>query len=218
MPTGPGRDAFATLLTATETASDVKTRQTIPEEFVLMPSAAIRHARDRWRFTGRSRPDFAEPPAPGQRSVWDFPRPPRIEPVDAALRVMDGKRVIAATVRGVRVLETAGAPTYYFPPGDTDETALEYGEETSVCEWKGVAQSLRVGAIEEAGWRYVRMFEEFASLWCWPSFYAAKLACFIDDERVLPQPGGYYGGWVSGDLAGPMKGDPTLSRLAWSEY
>ncbi|MEM9620569.1 MAG: DUF427 domain-containing protein [Pseudomonadota bacterium] len=175
---------------------------------ILPESEQIVQARSHWRYTGEQRPDFAEPTTAGQESVWDFPRPPRIEPVSAVLRVFNGKQLIAQTERGCRVVETAGAPTYYFPPADVDETLISFGDMTSICEWKGVAQRVDADGISNAGWRYVRMFEPFAQLYEWPSFYPNKLLCFIDNEKVEPQPGGYYGGWVTRQLTGPIKGGP----------
>ena len=175
---------------------------------ILEPSAQITRARTQWQHTGAQRPDFAEEPANGQRSVWDFPRPPRIRAVDEVLRVFHEKTPVAETQRGVCVEETAGAPTYYFPPGDVDSDLVTFGDLASICEWKGVAQTLTVCGIHDAGWRYVKMFEEFQDLFEWPAFYPNKLLCFVGKELVQPQPGGYYGGWVTSDLAGPIKGGP----------
>lgn len=181
------------------------TQRQIP---ILPISEQIQGSRDQWLHDGTKRPEFAEPCTTDQESVWDYSRPPRIEPVGEVLRVFNAKTLIAETQRGVRVTETAGAPTYYFPPGDVDMSHVELGEMVSICEWKGVAQSLHVDGIQDAGWRYVRMFEEFADLFEWPSFYPKKLLCFVDVERVTHQPGGYYGGWVTENLTGPIKGMP----------
>ena len=163
-------------------------------------------ARTKWQYTGKERPDFADTPNPNQESVWDYPRPPRIEPVDAVLRVFNGKSQIAETQRGVRVCETAGAPTYYFPPQDVDQDKIHLAEVASICEWKGVAQTIDVEEVPGAAWRYVKMFEEFADLFEWVSFHPKALLCFIDTEHVIHQDGGFYGGWVSQNLAGPIKG------------
>ncbi len=174
---------------------------------ILSAAPQILKARDKWAFNGSIRPDFAEPPPDGKTSVWDFPRPPRIEPVSQVLRVFHEQTLVAQTQRGLRVLETAGAPTYYFHPDDVDPTVVQFGEMASICEWKGVSQSITVCGVEDAGWRYVKMFEEFADLFEWPAFYPSKLLCFVDIEQVSPQPGGYYGGWVTSDLTGPVKGE-----------
>lgn len=168
----------------------------------------IERARTKWRYTGRGRPSFAEEPDPDQRSVWDFPRPPVIEPVDVALRVEFGGLVVARTEQGRCVLETAGAPTYYFPPRDVIGDLIQRTERTFLCEWKGVSNATSVGAISDAGWVLTAVFPEFISLFGWYAFYPQQLQCFVGDEQVRAQPGGYYGGWVTHDLTGPIKGAP----------
>ncbi|MCR9278250.1 MAG: DUF427 domain-containing protein [Pseudomonadaceae bacterium] len=173
----------------------------------------VRAARSHWRYYGQRRPDFAAQPERGQQSVWDFPRPPRMIWCDKEIRVEHRSRVVARSLRAVRVEETAGAPTYYLPPEDVDETLITYGDVASVCEWKGAAQTLSVRGVAGAGWRYVQMFPAFAELYLWPSFYPGKLDCFVGVEKVIAQPGGFYGGWVTKDLAGPIKGEPGSS--AW---
>ena len=119
-------------------------------------------------------------------------------------------QVIAKTERGRRVLETAGAPTYYFPPEDVIVPVTADGSR-SICEWKGVAESLSLPGIANVGWRYVEMFPEFHSLHRWIAFYPSAVDCYLGDVLVTPQPGGYYGGWVSADLVGPIKGEPGSS-------
>jgi uncharacterized protein (DUF427 family) len=175
---------------------------------ILAESPQVLSARRKWQFTGTRRPDFAEPTSTGEESVWDFPRPPAIEPVAQPMRVFKSTQLIAETRNGVRVVETAGAPTYYFPPDDIVGSELTFGALSSICEWKGVAQEIDVAGIHNAGWRYVRMFEAFAELFEWVSFYPTKLRCFLGDEAVRAQPGGYYGGWVTNNLRGPIKGSP----------
>ncbi len=165
----------------------------------------IESARERWQFNGRTRPRFAEEPAEGQESVWDYPRPPVIEEVDALLLVKTNDDVIAQTTRGKRVLETAGAPTYYFHPDDVF-VDLEVEEGSSLCEWKGVAESLAIDGIAGVAWHYVQMFPEFEELYRWVSFYPSKVDCYIGEELVRPQAGAYYGGWVTENLVGPIKG------------
>ena len=169
---------------------------------------AIQRARDKWHYRGQVRPEFAETPKDGQESVWDYPRPPALVPCSARLTVYVGEQLIADTQRGARVLETAGAPTYYFPADDVDHTQIEFAELTSLCEWKGMAQSITVAGYANAAWRYVKMFPAFAELYKWLSFYPGKLDCFVDQEKAHPQPGGYYGGWVTDAIAGPIKGTP----------
>jgi uncharacterized protein (DUF427 family) len=155
-------------------------------------------------------------PGPGQESVWDYPRPPRVEALDARVTVALGGATIADTRDAVRVLETAGAPVPYVPAGDIVEGELRRTREWGLCEWKGVyfycdlvlAGRLlrRVGwtfpdPLDDLGCGYDVLRDRFA-------FYPALLECAIDGERVLPQPGRFYGGWVTSNITGPMKGEP----------
>jgi uncharacterized protein (DUF427 family) len=180
---------------------DPATRMTIIE-----PTAMVQRARRKWRYTGAERPSFAQPPGPGQESVWDYPRPPRIEPADKPLRVMLGDTELARTTRGMRVLETAGAPTFYFPPDDVNTGLLHRTGDSFHCEWKGISEELSANGVERAGWVLTQAYPEFRGLLGWYAFYPQELACFVGDERALSQPGGYYGGWVTSNLAGPLKG------------
>lgn len=180
------------------------------KQIPLLPETQdILRARQHWRYTGATRPSFAHSTQPGQESVWDYPRPPRLEEVPHVLTVRIDEHVVAQTTRGKRVLETAGAPTYYFPPEDVDLNQLQFGAASSICEWKGLAQTFNVKNIANAGWRYVEMFPAFTDIYQWLSFYPNKVDCFINDELVKPQPGGYYGGWVSQNIIGPIKGGPN---------
>lgn len=180
---------------------------------ILPESPQVLAARQKWQFDGSRRPEFADPTGDAEQSVWDFPRPPVCEVVESPLRVFAGQQLVAETLVGVRVLETAGAPTYYFPPADVDQGAVAFGELGSLCEWKGVAQEVHVAGRQNAGWRYVRMFVAFADLFEWVSFYPKMLRCFVGAELVAEQPGGYYGGWVTKSLRGPIKGAPGTE--AW---
>ena len=137
--------------------------------------------------------------------MWDYPRPPIIQRVEYEISVFFKEKVIAKTKKGVRVLETASAPTYYIPPDELLVEVVPSGHE-SFCEWKGVGESLNVLGQSGAGWRYVRVFEEFSRIANWVSFYPSKLECFIGKEKVRPQPGTFYGGWVTDILSGPIKG------------
>jgi len=176
----------------------------------LEASDEVISARAHWRYRGQSRPEFADQLEVGKTSVWDFPRPPKQAQVDKPLAVKLNGNVIAYTERGVAVMETAGAPTYYFPPEDVQVPLLSTNTR-SLCEWKGVARSLSVCGVDNAAWRYEEMFEEFESLYLWVAFYPSLLDCYVGSERVTPQPGGYYGGWVTSDLCGPIKGEPGSS-------
>lgn len=152
-------------------------------------------------------------PGPGQESVWDYPRPPRLEPVARRLTVVLGGVTIAATERGHRVCETAGAPVYYFPPEDVVAGALRPAPGTSVCEWKGTARYFDVlggdRVAPRAAFAYDRPAPAFRAIAGHVGFYARPMdGCFVDGEKVTPQPGGFYAGWITRDLVGPFKGEP----------
>lgn len=165
-----------------------------------------------WEYTGRERPSFADKPRPGQRSVWDFPRPPAIEPDGRRVMVRYGDIVIAETTSALTVLETASAPGFYLPIDDVRMDLLRPIPRRTVCEWKGSAHyfdlELPGGVVPEVGWSYPQPRAAFAAIAEFISFYPARVECYLDDERVEPQPGGFYGGWVTADLAGPIKGAP----------
>lgn len=153
------------------------------------------------------------PPGPGQESVWQYPRPPRLEPCGKHLMVMFRGITIASTHRGYRVLETSHPPVYYFPPQDVVQDVLEYSPQTSYCEWKGLAQycSVVVGdhRADLCAWFYPNPTPRFQAIGDYIAFYAAPMdGCFVDGEKVQPQPGGFYGGWITADLVGPFKGSP----------
>ena len=152
-------------------------------------------------------------PGPGQESVWAYPRPAVAEPTAKRLRVAFGGVVIAETTRGVRTLETSHPPTYYFPPGDVAEGVLRAVPGRSLCEWKGQARYFDVAAggkvAERAAWAYPDPAPGFAALAGFVAFMPGAMdACFVDGERARPQAGGFYGGWITDDLAGPFKGGP----------
>lgn len=165
-------------------------------------------------MTSRDRPAPIVP-GPGQESVWDYPRPPRVEPVPERLRVVVAGVTLADTIRGLRVLETAGAPVYYFPPEDVDQTGLWPSGVHTTCEWKGVAsyQSF-VGSrrIDDVAWSYEMPNPGFEVIRGYLAFYASKVdEAWVGDERATPQPGGFYGGWVTSKIVGPIKGEPGSS-------
>ena len=172
---------------------------------IISPEKWVSDARSAWKYRGDNRPFFAEEPGVGQESVWDYPRPPVIQPVEFEISVFFDEKVIAKTKKGVRVIETASAPTYYISPDDLMVEVEPSGYE-SFCEWKGVGESLDVLGQPNAGWRYVRVYEEFSPIFNWVSFYPSKVDCFIGEEKVSPQSGGFYGGWVTDMLSGPIKG------------
>ena len=179
----------------------------------MKPDAqAVARARARWRHRGDVRPGFAHEPEPGQESVWDYPRPPRIEMDRRRVRIEYGEVSIAESTRALRILETAGPPTFYLPPDCVQREYLLPGRGESHCEWKGVATfwSLKVAGtmIENVAWSYREPYAGFERIRDYLSFYPARIACWLGDERVRPQPGMFYGGWVTDELCGPFKGEP----------
>lgn len=163
----------------------------------------------------RATPNKVEP-GPGQESVWDYPRPPRLEPVAKRIRVVFNGVTIADTERAYRVLETSHPPTYYLPPADIVMSHLAPAAGGSLCEWKGRAaySNVVVGdrRAERAAWAYPEPTPPFAAIRDHVAFYVAAMeACYVDGERATPQPGGFYGGWVTSDVVGPFKGEPGTS-------
>ena len=161
------------------------------------------------------RPPGVEPivPGPGQESVWDYPRPPRVEPVPERLRVVVNGEVLAETTRGLRVLETAGAPVYYVPPEDVRFERLQPSPRRSVCEWKGDATYVTFDdgdrRIEDVGWRYEQPLPGYEAIAGHVAFYAGRVdEAWVGAEQATPQPGGFYGGWITSRVVGPFKGEP----------
>ena len=152
-------------------------------------------------------------PGPSQESVWDYPRPPRLETVDETLRVIVGGETIAATRNGYRVLETSHPPVYYFPPNNVQRHLLTATSLTSFCEFKGVATywTLVVGSrrIQNAAWSYINPTKRFQPIKDCFAFYASRVdACWVGDEHVRAQEGDFYGGWITSRIVGPFKGGP----------
>ena len=169
-------------------------------------------ARAQWTHRGAQRPSFAEEPGPGQESVWDYPRPPALVRDDRRVRVELGGIVLAETTRAVRVLETSHPPTFYLP---RDDVRLEHFVERGVgsrCEWKGDATywDARGGdvLVEGGVWSYEKPFADFAPLAGCFAFYPSRFECWVGEDRVEPQPGGFYAGWITPELVGPFKGGP----------
>ena len=153
------------------------------------------------------------PVAPGQESVWDYPRPPRVEPTAKHIQIIFNGEVVADTHHAVRVLETSHPPVYYIPLADIRPEYLRPGDGRSFCEWKGEARyyTLEVDGrrAENAGWGDPNPARDFAAIRDHVAFYAAPMdACLVDGERARPQPGSFYGGWITDDVAGPFKGGP----------
>jgi uncharacterized protein (DUF427 family) len=151
-------------------------------------------------------------------SVWDYPRPPRVEDSSRHIEVVFGGVIIADSRRAKRVLETSHPPTYYLPPEDVRAEHFVPSPRRTICEWKGQAvyYDIVVGerAAENAAWGYPEPTEPFESIRGYIAIYPHEMdACLVDGERAEPQPGGYYGGWVTSDLIGPFKGG--ADTLGW---
>ncbi len=159
-------------------------------------------------------------------SVWDYPRPPRLEPTSDRIHVVHGAILIADTTKAFRVLETSHPPVYYIPQ---DDTAMQYIKQSprrgSFCEFKGVATYWSIditGASEtperivvpDAAWSYAHPTSAFAPIRNHLAFYASKVdECTVDGERVEAQPGDFYGGWITSWIKGPFKGAP--GTMGW---
>lgn len=158
----------------------------------------------------KPRPD---PVGPGQESVWAYPRPAIAEPTGARITIEHAGTIVADTRSAVRTLETSHPPSYYIPPADIAPGVLRRAAGSSFCEWKGAATywDVVIGdlVIPRVGWSYPSPTAPFAMLRDHVSFYAAPFdRCSVDGETVTPQPGEFYGGWITSDLAGPFKGVP----------
>ncbi|MGQ4646826.1 DUF427 domain-containing protein [Lyngbya aestuarii] len=152
-------------------------------------------------------------PEPGQESVWDYPRPPRLEESPKRIRIIFNGVTIAESNRSQRVLETSHPPVYYIPPEDIKMEYLSRTNQGSFCEWKGRAiyYTVIVGNKQaaNAAWAYPDPTASFAPLKNYLAFYAHMMdACYVNGELVEPQPGNFYGGWVTKDILGPFKGGP----------
>ncbi|WP_350284235.1 DUF427 domain-containing protein [uncultured Croceitalea sp.] len=168
-------------------------------------------SREGWKHTGQQRPSFAHETKAGQISVWDFPRPPALKEVSQKLAVYFNDICVARTQKGLAMLETASPPTYYFPSTDVNTALLmPMPGKTSLCEWKGKAQywALSENQSSPIAWSYDLPFPPYRPLQGYFAFYPQQLSCFVDGEKVTPQPGLFYAGWITKNLTGPFKGEP----------
>jgi uncharacterized protein (DUF427 family) len=154
-----------------------------------------------------------EPPVRRTESVWDYPRPPRVEPSARHVRVVVDGITIADSHRALRVLETSHPPAWYIPAEDVRMDLLEPASRRTVCEFKGQASYYRL-AIDPAGraeiaWTYSQPWPGYESIRGHLAFYPGRVdEAWVDEERVVPQAGGFYGGWITSDVKGPFKGLP----------
>lgn len=157
------------------------------------------------------RPQRIEP-GPGQESVWDYPRPPRVERTAARVRVVHAGHVVAETTAAWRVLETSQPPGFYLPAADVDASLLVASATHTFCEWKGVASYVDLAVpgapvVADAGWTYPEPTPAFAPIAGHLAFYPQRVdACFVDGEQVDANEGSFYGGWITSTVVGPFKG------------
>lgn len=164
-------------------------------------------------MTRANRRPVPEPPGEGQESVWDYPRPPRLEQRSERILVRFGGQVIADTTDAVRVLETSHPPVYYLPIADFVTGTLVSVSGTTYCEFKGQAHYVDVVVgdhiAERAGWTYPQPSRGFELLKDRVAVYPEKMdSCVVDGDRVRSQDGDFYGGWITPNIVGPFKGGP----------
>jgi uncharacterized protein (DUF427 family) len=169
-------------------------------------------ARSHWHWRGQARPPFAVEPSVHQASVWDFPRPPRLAPEAREVVIRWNGVQVVRSVRAIRALETAHPPSFYIPLADIAPGLLEPAEGTSLCEWKGPARywSLVDGErrLARVAWSYPLPLAGSEAIADHVAFYCHDLECTVGGAIVAPQPGGFYGGWITPELVGPFKGEP----------
>lgn len=160
-------------------------------------------------------PHHPEPdnPAPHQESVWEYPRPAICEPAARHIQIIHQGMVLADSKSAWRTLETSHPPTYYLPAADIAMAQLNPNARRSLCEWKGQAHYWDVAAggdhFTAAAWSYPSPTAGFAAIAGFIAFYPEPFEqCLVDGEPITPQPGGFYGGWISRFEAGPFKGGP----------
>ena len=168
-------------------------------------------AHEKCQYMGQTRPPFAEEPKPGQRSVWDFPRPPALVPFFKEVEVCTNGIQLGCTTKALELQETASPPTYYLPPEDIIfDLLVPLTKRTSLCEWKGEALNwaLKTAPEKAIAWSYANPFKGYTALKDYVAFYPQYLECYVNGERVRPQPGAFYAGWITDGVRGPFKGSP----------
>jgi uncharacterized protein (DUF427 family) len=152
------------------------------------------------------------PPKAGQESVWDYPRPPRVEVTSKRVRVIFNGVVIADSTNAKRVLETSHPPSYYIPQQDIKMDYFKAIPRKTFCEYKGTAAywTINVGDKEavSAAWSYPSPSKGYEGIQDHLAFYPSRMdACYVGEEKVKPQAGDFYGGWITSDVVGPFKGE-----------
>lgn len=167
-----------------------------------------------WSHRGNKRPDFAIEPGPDQESVWDYPRPPLLKFDPRRVEVRHGNFVLAESQSCYRLMETASPPSFYLPNDSVTWEHLVEADGSSICEWKGAARywSLADNPRVPVAWCYPRPRAHYDRIRDFVSFYPGRVVCFVEGERVRPQPGRFYGGWITSDVVGPFKGEPGTAH------
>jgi len=151
-----------------------------------------------------------------EESVWEYPRPPKLQEDSREIIVSFDNLIIARTVSAIRVLETSHPPAFYIPPKDVSLELMKPCSDNSYCEWKGVAEYWSIIAGEKlsikSSWSYPNPKNQFIPISGYFSFYPAKVdACYVDGEKVKPQQGNFYGGWITSEIKGPFKIDSSIN-------
>lgn len=159
-----------------------------------------------------------EKPGPGQESVWDYPRPPRVEKTPKHIKIVFNGETIVDSTNAYRVLETSHPPAYYIPPEDVSMEYFTPTKRKTMCEFKGAASYFTIevnGKVaQNAAWAYNTPTPSFSVIKGYLSFYPSPMdGCYVDDEKVIPQEGDFYGSWITSDIVGPFKGG--AGTLGW---
>eukprot|EP00884_Botryococcus_braunii_P014065 jgi/Botrbrau1/2265/Bobra.101_2s0089.2 len=180
--------------------------------FLVSTSICPRHCRA--HSTAAAMGIVREQPGPGQESVWDYPRPPRVDPVSDHVVVLLNGEVIAETRNAVRILETSHPPVYYIPPQDVKLDRLTRNKQSTYCEWKGRAAYYDSPGQPDVAWFYPDPVPAFQAIKDYVAFYPSKVdSCSVNGEKVAAQQGDFYGGWITSKVVGPFKGG--LGTWGW---
>ena len=165
-----------------------------------------------WHFNGKKRPSFAIIPQNNQESVWDYPRPPMLRSDPRTVTILANNKKIIETTEAIKVMETASPPTFYLPKHTIEKSLLRPSGKTSFCEWKGEATYFDLILDDHVTrlicWSYENPKKHFSVIKGYLAFYPSLADCYINNEKVRSQVGGFYGGWITNEIVGPFKGDP----------